>query len=411
MLLAACGREPAEILPSGQDPYGLEPLALEAKPGAMAPRLWSDGDGVTLTWLEPTVAGPPQEAKRWSLRQARLAAGSAVWEAPRTLTEGEDFFRNWADTPGYAAAAGAGIAYWLRKVGADPYAYGIALAGISAGTGTEERRELGFLHDDGTPTEHGFVSMIPEGEGLRAFWLDGREMGAGETPPGHGEHASLGAMQLRSAALDADGRVGPSEVLDDRVCECCQTDAAMTAAGPVVAYRDRDADEVRDIAVRRRVDGVWQEPSIVGPDHWKIPGCPVNGPALAADGDTVAVAWFTAAQDIPRVQLALSADGGASFGPAILVDGEAPLGRLAVASAPAGAFWVSWLAKTADGATVRLRCYRAGGAPGAELRVAATSAQRSSGVPRLVRHGERLVVAWIEDPGALRTATLPAACS
>ena len=32
-------------------------------------------------------------------------------------------------------------------------------------------------------------------------------------------------------------------------------------------------------------------------DGWKIAACPVNGPAVAANGKRVALAWFTAPND------------------------------------------------------------------------------------------------------------------
>ena len=40
-------------------------------------------------------------------------------------------------------------------------------------------------------------------------------------------------------------------VLDARACDCCQTDAAMTSAGPVVVYRNRTEEEIRDIYIAR----------------------------------------------------------------------------------------------------------------------------------------------------------------
>ena len=57
-----------------------------------------------------------------------------------------------------------------------------------------------------------------------------------------------GNMTIRTAFV-ADS-IGPGVPLDDRVCECCSTSAAMTANGPVIVYRDRSADEVRDIATK-----------------------------------------------------------------------------------------------------------------------------------------------------------------
>jgi len=88
--------------------------------------------------------------------------------------------------------------------------------------------------------------------------------------------------------------------------------------------------------VRRHVDGAWANPVATGAEGWEIEGCPVNGPAIAAAGDRVAVAWFTAAGDTPRVRFASSTDGAASFGPAKTWNGcPARTGRYCTSAVPA----------------------------------------------------------------------------
>src|SRR5690606_40682603 len=62
-------------------------------------------------------------------------------------------------------------------------------------------------------------------------------------------------------------------------------------------YRDRTVDEIRDIHVARLEDGAWRTLPAVHADNWKIAGCPVNGPAIAATGNDAVVAWFSAAND------------------------------------------------------------------------------------------------------------------
>jgi hypothetical protein len=57
-------------------------------------------------------------------------------------------------------------------------------------------------------------------------------------------------------------------------------------------------------------------------DNWKIDACPVNGPAIAATGRRVAVAWFTAANDTARVKLAFSSAARASGFPQMAVRGS-----------------------------------------------------------------------------------------
>ena len=107
-----------------------------------------------------------------------------------------------------------------------------------------------------------------------------------------------------------------------------------------------------------RFDGkAWSAPTLVHADGWKMPACPVNGPALAAHGDAVVVAWYTAAGGTPSVQLARSDDAGAHFAAPVAVDrGEAVQGRVAVALDAAQA-WVLWVREDAGGQSLQLARY------------------------------------------------------
>lgn len=366
---AVCCQDAARAREGGEDP--------PAVPGAMAPSLTPTADGLLLTWLEP--ASPRKHA----LRLSRYRDGR--WSAPVTIAAGDDFFANWADFPAVAAAPdGSLTAHWLAKTGSETYAYGIFLARSTDGGATWS--PAGILHSDRLPTEHGFVSWIPEGQGLRAVWLDGREM------------LKEGPMTMRTGLA---GKAETEEVLDARVCDCCQTDAALTADGPIVAFRDRSEQEVRDISVVRKTASGWSAPAPVHQDNWQIPGCPVNGPAIAAAGRRVAVAWFTAAEPAgPRVLLAFSEDGGKSFGKPVLIDGEKPPGRVDLQLDAKGDAIVSWLASMGEGGAIRLRRVSPKGAAGMPMTVAATSAARSSGFPRTAISGDRLWLAWVENaPG------------
>lgn len=398
-LFLLLGCRPADELQS------LDPPAVA---GAMAPRFWKGKEGLHLSWLEPAEPGvEPKAARLWRLQLSTLKSGS--WSAPRTVTTSSSFFRNWADTPGVAETTGGLLAaHWLERLGDSTYAYGVELGRAPAAGSAFE--PLGLLHEDASPTEHGFVSWVPEGEGLRAFWLDGREM-AGEE---EGEDApAAGSMQLRTALLGADGKAGASELVDDRVCECCQTDAAATASGPMVVYRNRGADEVRDIELRRREGAGWSAPTLVAEDGWKIPGCPVNGPAVAAHGDEVLVLYFTGAQERPRVQLAVSPDGGKHFGPPVLIGDEGPLGRVDLAMAVDGTAWMSWLERTPEGGRLQLRCRQPDGRLAPPRSLANNSGQRSAGVPRIQVLGDDLLVTWVDDlkPMMVKVARLPASCA
>jgi hypothetical protein len=155
--------------------------------------------------------------------------------------------------------------------------------------------------------------------GVGVLFLDGRET-----------VRERGAMTLRFASWGKEGEPIPDVLVDPRVCDCCQTAAARTTRGLVVAYRDRPETEVRDVAVRRLEGGSWSEPAYPGAEGWAIAACPVNGPALAAEGERVALAWFTMAGQGAAVRAALSNDSGKSWSAPVTLDGAEPLGRVDV---------------------------------------------------------------------------------
>jgi hypothetical protein len=246
------------------------------------------------------------------------------------------------------------------------------------------------LHTDRSAGEHGFVALwLAPGDSVRAAWLDGRNMASG-----HDAHAK-GAMSVQSVAVAPTGALGTEQPVDLRSCECCQVAATVTPSGPVVAYRDRTEDEIRDIAIVRQVGGQWSQPAIVHADGWKIAACPVNGPALASRGDTVAIAWFTGAQDTARVHVAFSVDAGRTFSAPVRVDGGTPAGRVGITFDATGDAIVSWLERVPpEAAEVRVRRVARSGELGAPVTVSRTSAARASGFPRIVRSGSSLVAAW-----------------
>src|SRR5262249_17811926 len=219
---------------------------------------------------------------------------------------------------------------------------------------------------------------------------DRQHAGGDHEAAGHGPAASGMEMSLMSARIGLDGKLGKEVLLDDRVCECCQTAAAATPDGMAVVYRDRSEKEVRDISIVRLMNGNWSEPQPLSKDGWEIKGCPVNGPAISSAGQNVAVAWFTAARDQRRVYAALSANGGATFGPPILVGDGSPIGRVDIIALPSGNAFVSWVERTPSGSEVRARIVRPDGSKAPAIVVTETS----SGVPRMKMSGNEVVIAW-----------------
>jgi len=322
-----------------------------------------------------------------------------AWSPARTVASGRNWFVNWADVPSVVRLADGSIyGHWLQMSGSDTYAYDVRL---SRSTDNGQTWSTSFTpHRDGTQTEHGFASLFQmPGAGLGLVWLDGRAM-----TPGHGEHGG-GDMSVRAAIYDASGKQLSESLVDSRVCECCPTTATVTAEGPIVAYRDRGATEIRDIYVSRLVAGKWSEPSPVHRDNWQIAACPVNGPALSANGKNVALAWFTAKGDEGHTFVAFSADSGRTFGEPIRLDDASALGRVDVAMLDDGSAAATWIEFAEGKAQFRTRRVSRSGERSAAVTVAGLSANRASGYPRMAQSGAELIFAWTDSGTPTRVST------
>jgi hypothetical protein len=252
---------------------------------------------------------------------------------------------------------------------------------------------------------------------------------------GDGHDEGSGDMTLMARTL-TPGRehVNDELTLDARTCECCNTGVAMTSRGPVVVYRDRGDDERRDISVVRLVEGEWTEPQDIARDGWILPGCPVNGPAVAATEETVVVAWYTAANGRAAVKASISNDCGESFCDPITIadergkDQSTPEGRVALAiDRNRRAAYVLWLCDAGHGENADLPLVESGDAgepdyaktPTGSLRlttidldtrtvfdtrtIALADAARSGGFPRLAMFGpDRLFLTWTDTTNGRR---------
>jgi hypothetical protein len=384
--------------------FGQTPIVREvgspAGPQSGEPNLSRAADGqVYLSWIEKTAD------QRHTLRFAVRTHNG--WTEARKVAEGENWFVNWADFPSIIALPGGAMAaHWLSKSGTDTYAYDVNIA-RSADAGKTWAKPI-VPHRDGTKTEHGFVSMLAlAADRLAAVWLDGRKFTSkGDSHGGHGSTSD--EMTLRYASLDARGQLAEEAELDGRVCECCQTSAALTTEGVIVAYRDRSEKEVRDISIVRQVKRGWTTPRVVYADGWEINGCPVNGPSVAASGRRVAVAWFTAAKETPRVKVAFSSNAGATFGEPVIADDGNALGRVEVLMLEGGEALVVWMERTPAGAEVRARRVRQDGSRGHAITVAQSIAARSSGFPQIARSAGEIIFAWTaaDNPPRVRTAVM-----
>lgn len=380
-------------------PPTIRPVPTPAAANSGQPQLSTSDRGVILSWIE-------RQGPRATLKFAERSGDG--WSEPQVVASGEDWFVNWADVPSVVRLEdGSLAAHWLQKSGPDTYSYDVRLA-YSKDNGKTWSQSF-TPHHDGTKTEHGFASLfqMPDA-GLGLAWLDGRAM---KPESGHGGHdaADRGAMSVRFASFDREWKQTSEMPVDLRVCECCPTAAAVTSEGPIVAFRNRSEDEVRDIHVSRLENGKWTESKTVHDDGWKIPACPVNGPMLSARGRGVAIAWFTVKEEQGRAFVAFSNDAGRSFGAPVRLDEVGSLGRVDVELTPDGSAVATWIEFAEQRAQFRVRRIESSGAKSPALTVAGMTGHRASGYPRVALHGNELTFAWTENAdGRLQVQTAAA---
>ncbi len=351
------------------------------------PFLFTDSkDQVYLSWIE-------KQDEISQLKYSKLEAGS--WSEPALISSGNSWFVNWADYPMMAVHNGNFIAHFLDKSGESTYAYDVKL--VTSADGKTWSNPF-VLHDDKKQAEHGFVTILPYGDNFFVTWLDGRNtvMEGMQNMDHSGHHASLpgqGAMSLRAAVVDPTGKKIDEWELDNKTCDCCQTTAAITANGPVVIYRDRSDEEIRDMSIVRLVNNEWTSPQPVHKDEWNIAGCPVNGPRISGKENNVAVAWFTVAGDTAQVNVAFSINGGETFEDPIRIDEGKTIGRVDIVLLDADKAVVSWM----EGSSIKARIIYRNGEKDSPWEVANSSNARSSGFPQMTKGGEQLLFAWTDD--------------
>ncbi|MCU1385704.1 MAG: hypothetical protein JWL71_4401 [Acidobacteria bacterium] len=387
VFLASCHGSPPT--PAAAWTLQLQPLPSPAADASAQPQLSASADGVILSWLENAGS---QTALKFS---ERTAAG---WSEPRLVAFGDDFFANFADIPSVVRLADRTlVAHWLRMNGTSGYDLRLARS-------VDEGRAWSAPfspHHDGTSTEHGFASLFDTGAGLGVIWLDGRAMKPGAGPGDEG----TGDMALRAAHFDRAWTQHAEAAVDLRVCECCPTSATVTTDGPILAYRNRSADEVRDIYVSRFTGEAWTVPAPVHADGWKIEGCPVNGPAIASHDRKVAVAWFTAPKDEGHAFVAFSLDAGRTFSAPVQVDDTESLGRVDVEQLADGSAVVGWIELGGGKTAFKVRRVEANGQRSAAFTVTDLGDRRNSGYPRIARRGHELIFAWTGTGDHLRVET------
>jgi len=359
----------------------IEEISFEFEGNNSAPNLVSNEGELTLSWISS------KRDKEAGLNYTQLK--NSEWKPFKKIVSGTDWFVNWADYPANATSNDLILTSYLKKSDSATYSYDILL-NLQKITG-ESVRENFLLNTDGVNAEHGFVSMISNKKGgFFIAWLDGRNTVGNEM---HGEQHHV-SMTIRTAEISKEGVIFNEQELDSRVCDCCQTSIVMTQKGPAVIYRNRSDTEIRDIYITRQINGIWDKPKAIHNDGWKIAGCPVNGPKIVSKENNVAVAWFTAANNSPLVNLSFSKDGGQVFEVPVEISSGMTLGRVDVAFINSKEVLISYMENEDDNTFIKCRKVAIDGTISEPLIIANVNASRSTGVPQLEIFNKKAYVVW-----------------
>ena len=404
LCVAACGGDGSGEAGAQQNLFGadlvVERIAVPSAAGSGQAHLVSINSQVLLSWLEPV--GESERALRYAMLDS-----SGSWTEPVTVAVRERFFVNWADFPSVVPISESlWVSHWLEL---QPDSYGAYDAVVAVSTDAGNSWTDGEkLNEDQTVAEHGFVEIFSTENGARALWLDGREMAnwSFDNPE------QLLGVSLRSASVEPSGAVVDRQIVDPMVCDCCQPDVVASNGQPILVYRDRSEEEIRDIAIRRSLDGAWEEARNIGGEGWMIEGCPVNGPAIAASEDDIHVAWFTAEGQNPRVRYAASADSAGTFSDPIDIDADGALGQVDVVAVDGGGAWLTWWRRGVNGGIdLVLGSVSPEGMSNELLVVASEDVSQPVDVPQLQPLEDGLVVVWtsFEGDGMLKAARVEVA--
>jgi len=370
-------------------------LSNPAATGSITPNETATPDGnVLVSWIEPATDAM---ALRFAVR------GTQDWSTPQTIVARNNFDKYAEAPPWVLMLPNRGLlAVWAERL---PLAKGSKWAGNYLYTAASSDQgktwtQPAIVHSDRADGEHSFASLaVRDDNRATIVWLDARDYETKHT------------YRLMSAVIASSGAVSDEQTVDNDVCTCCPTSLVTTSTGFLAAYRNHTGDEIRDIYTVREDGGKWQAGKSLHSDGWHINGCPVNGAALAQRQDEIAIAWYTGLEEKASLQVAFSADGGATFPIVRNIDaasGEAqPVGRPAIAFLGPGDALVTWL--TREHGVSRLVAAQVHSNDSELHRIEiADGTTDGLGYPRMQLIGRDAIVSWggAGDTKQVRTALL-----
>jgi len=378
--------------------YILQPISLKATFQSSEPNLFTSLDGTTyLSFISTDLSS--EESK---LYFSTLDLDNLKWNKPSLINSSADWFVNWADFPRITANNLNGLSvHYLQKSGEDTYSYDIKVMNSSDG-GANWSKPL-KLHTDNTKTEHGFVSTINYNNDFLSTYLDGRQNELAKHDKGIKPQ-----MTLRSTSYNVDGEILMDKLIDDRVCDCCQTDLGITKSNiPITVYRDRSENETRDIYYSFFKDSNWSIPAVVNNDKWIISGCPVNGPAISTFKNSSSVVWYTEEEGESKLKIAFSENIINGFDDPILINANDPLGRVDIEMISETSSLISYMDIVDEKAYIKVQKINSITGNSKFIIIEEISNTRASGFPKInIIDNDKTIITWTDAQNKYNVKTM-----
>lgn len=378
--------------------YILQPISLKATFQSSEPNLFTSLDGTTyLSFISTDLSS--EESK---LYFSTLDLDNLKWNKPSLINSSADWFVNWADFPRITANNLNGLSvHYLQKSGEDTYSYDIKVMNSSDG-GANWNKPL-KLHTDNTKTEHGFVSTINYNNDFLSTYLDGRQNELAKHDKGVKPQ-----MTLRSTSYNVNGEILMDKLIDDRVCDCCQTDLGITKSNiPITVYRDRSENETRDIYYSFFKDSNWSIPAVVNNDKWIISGCPVNGPAISTFKNSSSVVWYTEEEGESKLKIAFSENIINGFDDPILINANDPLGRVDIEMISETSSLISYMDIVDEKAYIKVQKINSITGNNKFIIIEEISNTRASGFPKInIIDNDKTIITWTDAQNKYNVKTM-----
>ena len=378
--------------------YILQPISLKATFQSSEPNLFTSLDGTTyLSFISTDLSS--EESK---LYFSTLDLDNLKWNNPSLINSSADWFVNWADFPRITANNLNGLSvHYLQKSGEGTYSYDIKVMNSSDG-GANWNKPL-KLHTDNTKTEHGFVSTINYNNDFLSTYLDGRQNELAKHDKGIKPQ-----MTLRSTSYNVNGEILMDKLIDDRVCDCCQTDLGITKSNiPITVYRDRSENETRDIYYSFFKDSNWSIPAVVNNDKWIISGCPVNGPAISTFKNSSSVVWYTEEEGESKLKIAFSENIINGFDDPILINANDPLGRVDIEMISETSSLISYMDIVDEKAYIKVQKINSITGNNKFIIIEEISNTRASGFPKInIIDNDKTIITWTDAQNKYNVKTM-----